>query len=236
MYRNLGMVYEFKHGYLISQAMRRQLPLAHFSQYGEVWGILSSRDALVFIDNHDTQRDSDDILTYKNKTIYIMAQAFTLAFNYGMPRIMSSYMFTETGQGPPHNSRDEILSPSIHTNGSCIGGWICEHRWSSIKNMIGFRNIVKGTNITNWWDNAKGQIAFSRGNKGFIAINTDWFDLKQTLQTGLPVGRYCNVIDEFDLNARICYGGSVDVASNGTAVIHLPAEVGIVAIHSQSKL
>jgi len=30
-----------------------------------------------------------------------------------------------------------------------------------------------GTNMTNWWDNTENQIAFSRGNKGFIAINNE---------------------------------------------------------------
>jgi alpha-amylase len=43
-------------------------------------------------------------------------------------------------------------------------------------NMVRFRNVVKGTLVTNWFDggeSAPNQIAFSRGNRGFIAINND---------------------------------------------------------------
>ena len=36
--------------------------------------------------------------------------------------------------------------------------------------------------MNNFWDNGKDQIAFSRGNRGFIAINNDNVPLEATLQ------------------------------------------------------
>lgn len=60
--------------------------------------------------------------------------------------------------------------------------------------MVRFRNVVGVEPVANWWDNGVNQIAFSRGRKGFIAINDDEFALKQRLQTGLPPGVYCDVI------------------------------------------
>ena len=56
---------------------------------------MPSADALVFVDNHDNQRGhgvgGDTILTFRESKLYKMAQAFTLAWPYGRPRIMSSY-------------------------------------------------------------------------------------------------------------------------------------------------
>ena len=60
--------------------------------------------------------------------------------------------------------------------------------------MVKFRNIVGDQPVTNWWNNNDNQIAFSRGNKGFIAINNDNFNLNQKLKTNLPKGVYCDII------------------------------------------
>lgn len=48
--------------------------------------------------------------------------------------------------------------------------------------MVAFRNAVRDTRVENWWDNGLNQIAFSRGNKGFIAINAEGRDLDVILQ------------------------------------------------------
>ena len=37
--------------------------------------------------------------------------------------------------------------------------------------MIAFRNYVNGTKVADWQDDGGDNIAFSRGAKGFIAIN-----------------------------------------------------------------
>jgi hypothetical protein len=42
--------------------------------------------------------------------------------------------------------------------------------------------------VTNWWDNGSQQIAYSRGNLGFVAFNNQYnTDLKQTIQVGYLV-------------------------------------------------
>ncbi len=77
---------------------------------------------------------------------------------------------------------------------SCGNGWVCEHRWRQIYNMAKFRNIAADDPVANWWDNGSNQIAFSRGNKAFIAINNDNGPIHQKLHTGLPAGNYCDII------------------------------------------
>lgn len=69
-YNSFGAVTEFKYGMEISNAMKGNNPLKWFVNWGEAWGLLKSQDALVFIDNHDTQRGNPNILTYKSSKLY----------------------------------------------------------------------------------------------------------------------------------------------------------------------
>lgn len=99
--------------------------------------------------------------------------------------------------------------------------------------MVGFRNAVEGTSITHWWDNGNNQIAFSRGDRGFIAINADKTDLVKTIPTKLPFGIYCDVISGGLVDGK-CTGKEVLVDSSGKAHVEilLQDEDGVVAIHS----
>lgn len=104
--------------------------------------------------------------------------------------------------------------------------------------MVGFRNAVQGTGVNNWWDNQSNQIAFSRGNRGFIAFNGQYgVDLRQTLQTGLPGGTYCDIATGNKVG-NACSGTSVLVQANGVADIFLSASVpeGFLAIHANTRL
>jgi len=95
-YLFIGRVTEFRHGINVGAVMRRNggRRLAYLWNYGERWAELRSRDALVFIDNPDTQRGMlgyDSLLTFFDADLYKMANAFQLAWPYGHVRIMSSY-------------------------------------------------------------------------------------------------------------------------------------------------
>ena len=69
---------------------------------GESWGLLPSKEAVVFVDNHDLQRsDQSSTLTYKSGKLYELALILMLAHPYGIARIMSSYAFDDPNQGPP---------------------------------------------------------------------------------------------------------------------------------------
>ena len=66
---------------------------------------------------------------YKDDYKYKLASGFMMAQPYGFKRIMSSYDFYDTDQGPPGSP------PNSYNSGSCGNGWICEHRWAPIMNM-----------------------------------------------------------------------------------------------------
>ncbi|XP_069700677.1 alpha-amylase-like [Periplaneta americana] len=242
-YTGFGRVTEFKYGAELGNAFRGNNPIKYLVNFGPGWGFLPDGDAFVFVDNHDNQRGHGaggaSILTYKTAKLYKMAVAFMLAYPYGYPRVMSSFSFdTDTDQGPPQDGNGNIVSPSINSDGTCGNGWVCEHRWRQIFNMVGFRNVVAGTGLNDWWDDGNQQIAFCRGGKGFIAFNDEFSsDLKQTLQTCLPAGTYCDIISGSKSNGS-CTGKSVTVGSDGTGYIEIltSEDDGVLAIHADSKL
>ncbi|CAH0553098.1 unnamed protein product [Brassicogethes aeneus] len=234
-YTGIGNVLEFLYGKKLSNMFRGNDKLTYLVNWGPAWGLLDGLKATCFIDNHDNQRyDSNSILTYKKPKQYKMAIAFMLAHPYGTARIMSSYLFNDKDQPAPQDAQKRLISPGFKPDGTCTNGYVCEHRWREIYNMIQFRNIVLGTPITNWWSNNVNQIAFGRGNKGFIAFTQEG-DIKESLPTSLPDGTYCDVISG-DLTNGSCTGKSV-VVSGGKANIQLGQNEfdGMVAIHVQAK-
>nr|AWU67107.1 putative alpha-amylase [Crangon crangon] len=247
-YAGIGRVTEFKYGRELGHSFRGFNQLKWLRNIGEDWGMLPRHESLVFIDNHDNQRtESNGVLTFRVDKWYKMATAFMLGFPYGFTRVMSSYywdQYFEGGRdindwtGPPQDTSFDIISPSFNPDGSCANGWICEHRWREIYNMVAFRNVVHGTDLNDWWDNGNNQIAFCRGNRGFVAINNEGADLKETLQTCLAEGTYCDVISGSKTEAGSCTGKSVQVDSSGYGYIEiLNSEYdGALAIHMDSKL
>lgn len=77
---------------------RGEVKLVYLTNWGTGWGFTESNKSLVFIDNHDKQRDGD-VLSYKSPKEYKMATAFMLAFPYGISRVMSSFDFQDKDQG-----------------------------------------------------------------------------------------------------------------------------------------
>jgi len=223
--------------------------LSSLKNFGEGWGMLEDNNALVFVDNHDNQRGHGaggaSILTFREPKLYKTGAAFMLAWPYGVSRVMSSYFWEQDWQGgvdqndwvgPPHDDNMNILPVEILPDFSCGNGWMCEHRWRQIYNMVKFRNVVAGTEVAEWWDNAGHQIAFCRGNKGFIAINNEIYNLSQTLQTCMPSGVYCDIISG-NLENGQCTGDVVIVGNDGKAFISIQSSRAdpIIAIHAESK-
>ncbi|XP_039449670.1 alpha-amylase A-like [Culex pipiens pallens] len=243
-YVHLGTVTEFMYSNYVGRAFVGNDALVWLQNLGEEWGLLPSEQALVFVDNHDNQRDhgaggqGGNILTHKVPRPYKMATAYAAAFPYGQLRIMSSFFFADGDQGPPEDINNNIISPSINPDGSCGNGWVCEHRWPAIANMIHFRNVCWGTPMVNWWSNGLNKIAFGRGNCGFVAFNNEpQQDFLEVLQTGLPAGVYCDVISGNKVG-NACTGKSIQVLPDGRASISIARDAtdGVIAIHLQSRL
>ncbi|HEX4934663.1 MAG TPA: alpha-amylase family protein, partial [Gemmatimonadaceae bacterium] len=161
------------------------------------WGMMPSDKAVVFLQNHDTQHDCG--IGYKNGMVFRLANVWMLATPYGYPTVLSSFAFncpTGNSMGPPSDAAGWTTNVKCAADmaAAVVGEWVCEHRDPYIRNMIRFRKVVAGTDVTQWWDNGNNAIAFSRGNKGFVAINREGTSVLVSTATGLPAGTYCDVI------------------------------------------
>lgn len=240
-YTDLGTVTEFRFSAEIGRVFRGNDRLAELDDWGTGWGFMASTSSLVFVENHDNERGhgagGDQVLTYKQSRNYKMAVAFAMAHPFGITRIMSSFAFTDSDIGPPQDGNGNIVSPSINADGTCGNGWVCQHRWRQIYNMVVFRRHVWTVGLSNWWSNGSQQIAFARTGMGFVAFNNEGSNLIETLQTTLPAGTYCDVISGSLVNGS-CTGKTVIVGSDGNANIVLGTneEDGVLAIHTGARL
>lgn len=235
-YTDLGEVTEFKYSSYIGLIFRGKLEAAALqalsAENASQYGLIPSESALVFVDNHDNQRGhgagGDSILTFKDGSRYVQAVAFTLASDYGTARVMSSYNFTDSGQGPPADALEDIESPGFTANdeSTCSNGWICEHRWPVVRRMVGFRNFVSVAPLTNVQATA-GTFAFCRGNVGFAVFNSGTVTQDGTFTTCLPAGEYCDLLTGEVQNSN-CTGTRVLVNTDGTVSLTLPATSSVV--------
>lgn len=244
-----GKVIESEYGRFIGEKFLgiEGQTLSQLQTLGESWGLMPSQKAIVFIDNHDKQRGhggGGTYLTYKNGRLYDLANIFMLAFPYGTPQVMSSYAFSDSDQGPPadaqgrtrsvHNHHDSNRASNRASNNqtACSEEWICEHRRSEIAQMVGFYNYTfSDVALTDWWSNGKNQIAFGRGDKGFVVLNREDQPLLQEFQTRLPAGLYCNVITgRPGSDDRSCTSEPITVDARGRFTATVPG-LSAIAIH-----
>jgi alpha-amylase len=241
-------VHEFKYGIKVTEKFRNNFGnLSDLRTFGTSWGLMASDKGVAFIDNHDEQRTGrSSYMTYQEPSLYRLANVFMLAWNYGYPQVMSSYGFSSNDQGPPSASggvTNRIYSSDTATTPSNCGqgqAWQCEHRWQAIGNMVAFRNNTQSAfTINNWWDNGSNQIAFSRGNKGFVVINRqDNTGLNRAFTTGLPAGTYCDIIHaNFNSSNNTCSDTTrqITVDARGVATISVNS-YDAVALHVGARV
>ena len=182
-----------------------------------------SDEAVVFVDNHDTQRHEEGhAFNYKAGDRYILANVFMLAWPYGYPKIMSSFDFDERDAGAPGGM------PVAEGEDACSEGWICEHRHPTVAGMVTFRNLTDGLPVTNWQEHGDAAVSFGRGDAGHVALNLARDPIDIAVTTSLPPGVYCNVIVVTD--ASNCEGATLEVGADGTLEVTL-AGFSAVALH-----
>ncbi|KAJ8953736.1 hypothetical protein NQ318_015392 [Aromia moschata] len=272
-YKPIGAVTEFKFSSSISNVFQGNDKLTYLKNWGPGWSFFDGGVPIVFVDNHDTQRDYGKLIYRKSKQFcgqwkpehgintclawpsqspdanptkkYVrinkqlrgthVLSLIQLHDKYRLYKYKTGELDGQLPRGkaytPPQDNDGNLLSPKINQDDTCGNGFICEHRWRQIYDM----EHREGHPLTNWWSNGDQQIAFCRGNKGFVAF-TNWADLKETLQTCLPAGKYCDVISGNMSNGK-CTGKTVTVQENGEANIQLSSsdEDGVLAIHSIHK-
>jgi alpha-amylase len=244
---------EFQYGYRVRDAFLGRNGTALAALQNVHASLLPGDKAVVFTDNHDTQR-GDAVhyaSTFDSAPIYELAVVYTLAQPHGVVSLMSSYGFdraTQAGRdgGPP--GANGVTQSTFDAGGASLctgvlgtvqaGQWICEHRRAAIAQMVGFRRVAAGAPVSNWTQigGFPNRIAFARTGLGFVALNRDAVaTAAQSVQTTLPAGSYCNVaIDTFTAPGS-CSGMAVQVDAAGAALITVPPR-GAVALHVNARL
>jgi alpha-amylase len=205
--------------------------LTTFSQGN--WGLMPSDKAMSFMQNHDTQRSGG--LRWSDGVVARLANVFMLAEGYGYPMIMSGYSFDPSSgaardAGPPAPNgtaagQNCTANPATAPNGV----WLCEHRDAWLRQMIRFRRTVTGTARNANWDNGTQAVAFSRGDKGFVAINNGTAAVAANIPSGLAPGTYCDLLTG-GLVGGACAGTSVSVLAGGFILISLEARTAVVLL------
>jgi len=201
MYYHLGRVTEFRYGHEIGRNFLLGGKLQYFYTFGEQWAMMPSESAVVFIDNHDTQRShaGSAKITYKTGSLYMLATIFMLAHPYGYPRIMSSYYFSDTEAGP---TGQRVHSPGQLHCGNGMA-YVCEHRWTAVANMVAWRKSAGNSGMSSWTSPGPDLASFCRGVTACIMFNlmpsSHWdFSVVVTM----PPGDYCNIIQSDQPNCE----------------------------------
>ncbi|KAJ7645668.1 glycoside hydrolase superfamily, partial [Mycena polygramma] len=177
---------------------------------GTAWDLIDSNSANYIMANQDTERTGSSLTSSAANNAYTLSAIFMLGFDYGTPTVYSGYSSISAPRAPQDSAG--------YTNQiTCFSdGFRCEHRWTSIANMVQFRNAVGSADLTNVVAGTAQQVAFGRGSAGFLVINNDGGAWSQTFTTSLPSGTYCDIIHDTDADPKTCSGTTYDVASDGT--------------------
>ena len=225
-YLGNGDVHEFDYGRDLKRMFAAER-LSYLRTFGEAWGFMPSNRAGVFVDNHDTERNGETLNETYGST-YTLANVFMLAWPYGSPSVHSGYAVTHRDAGAPQNGDGTVRDAVCFTD-----GWRCQHAWREIRNMVGFRNAAGDAAVVHWWDNGNDQIAFGRGDRGYVAINHEGGTLTRTFQTSLPAGRYCDVETGLP-TASGCSGAVVTVGADGRFTASVAPGTAI-ALHVEAR-
>jgi alpha-amylase len=179
-------------------------------------GLLGSSNEVVFVQNHDTERDGST-LSYKDGATDTLATEFMLAYGYGTPQVYSSFDWTNSDDSPPSDANGYV------SDTACGSGWECLDRATGVAGLVAFHNATSGQAVANWSSPASNVVAFSRGGTGWIGLNNTSAAVTYTFTTGLPAGTYCDIVHG-TVSGGSCSGPMVAVGSGGQATVTIPAK------------
>ncbi|WP_235521140.1 alpha-amylase [Cellulomonas sp. Leaf395] len=209
-YLGNGDVYEFAYGKELQGVLAGSPGRALDLGTSSTW--VPSDQAVVFVDNHDTERNGST-LSYADGDEYALANVLMLAGSYGTPVVYSGYAFSDRDAGPPQAAGGRVLdaacekAPEVDPQD---GDWVCQHRWPAIIGMVGWRNVVGDAPRVDEWSEGDA-VAFGRGERGFVVVNAGDDELRTELATSLPDGDYCDVLATGDCAVATVRDGALTV-------------------------
>ncbi len=229
-YLGVGDVFEFAWGKDVAGMIRGgSLRLA--SELGSGPGYLPSDQAWIFVENHDTERGRST-LGYRDGGEAVLADVLALATDYGRPVLYSGYAFSDRDAGPPQDASGHVLDASCSGDAGPRdsypdGTWVCQHAWTAVLGMVGWRDAVGSDPVGNRWDDGD-VLALSRGVRGTVVLNAGSEPATVDAPTTLADGQYCDVVAGPVVDGA-CASGVIEV-SGGHVQVTVPA-LSAVALH-----
>ncbi|NTW40114.1 MAG: alpha-amylase, partial [Cellulomonadaceae bacterium] len=198
---------------------------------GATPGSIPAADAVVFVTNHDTERNGST-LAYDDDA-YVLANVLMLAGvgeqGGATPMVYSGYAFSDTDTGPAQDADGAVLDavcadPTGPGTAFDDGAWVCQHRWAAISGMVGWRIAVGDAAAVDVQTSTKA-LAMGRGEVGFLAVNGAADPVTQTLTTSLPDGDYCDELTGGVQDGR-CVGTPVTV-DGGSLTVTIPGRSAV---------
>ncbi|MDL9981252.1 alpha-amylase [Microbacterium sp. ASV49] len=230
-YTRIGQVFEFQYARELGPQLKAGV-LMDPTRIDEV----PSKDAAVFVDNHDTER-GDASVTYRDGSLYLMANALMLADDYGTPVIYSGYAFSDPDAGAPQGPDGRVIGWDCAGTTApkatyADGEGVCTEAWKSIAGMIEWRTAAASAPREPGVSQGAAY-GFERKGKAVIAANPGSKPETLSVPTSLKDGAYCDVIADGP-SMKGCAGGATVLVSDGmarfeldagqTAAIHIGAE------------
>lgn len=194
--------------------------------------------AIVFVDNHDTERGEANV-TAKDPELYVIANALMLADDYGTPVLFSGYAFSDRDAGAPTDADGRVLDAAcVDASGPAgdlaDGERTCVQSWPAIAGMLEFRAMAAGTPRMPGVDEGDAY-GFEREGRGVVAVNVGDDVQRLEVPTTMPDGAYCDVVSGGAGAAGDggCAGREYAV-SNGVATFDLDPHAAA-AIHLGSR-
>ncbi|MDE0546132.1 alpha-amylase family protein [Microbacterium sp. C7(2022)] len=193
-----------------------------------------SENALVFVDNHDTERGEANV-TYRDGDMYVIANALMLADDYGTPIVYSGYAFSDRDAGASTEA-DGSVSDATCAEASGPreayddGERTCVQSWDAVIGMLRFRAAVGDAPRMPGVDEGDAY-GFEREGRGVVAVNVGDEPVTIRIPTSMADGDYCDAITggATSGDAQSCVGAQYSVES-GEAVFALEP-VSAAAIH-----
>lgn len=196
-------------------------------------------DAVVFVDNHDTER-GEAAITYRDGGLYLIANALMLADDYGTPVVYSGYAFSDRDAGAPQDADGRVTGWTCAgvtgpSDEYADGEGVCTEAWTAIAGLLELRRVAADApRLPGVGD---GDVyGFEREGRALLLVNPSTADAAATVPVGLPDGDYCDVISggAGAVTSGGCAGATVTV-TGGNVTADVPAE-GAVALHIGARL
>lgn len=206
-YLSTGKLWEFSFSRAMTSFIVETVP--NIQESLETGYFLESQNAISFVSNHDTERNGSAVAPQSSPAEFELATIFMLASDYGTPMLYSGYSYLEYDQAPPLGPSGLVLDANCDDRTV----WLCIHRNDEVRQMISWRDKTRSLELSNF-THKESYSAWSKGDRGFFAVNAANVPLKVSLGTSLPTGLYCNIL-KLGLDEKSCTGNEIEVTPSG---------------------